>query len=149
MLAAAGLYAAWLWQPERQVRLHTVHFLKAVERRNWDTAQGFVGEEYSDRWGHDKENVFIDARAVFRHFLFLTIQSEPEPAAIAGSTAEIRSPVKIGGRGGPVAELVIERVNTLRAPFVFTWMRRSWKPWDWQLVRIDHPDLEIERGRAF
>ncbi len=146
---AAALYAAWLWQPGRQVRLHTVHFLKAVERRKWDKVQGFVAENYSDRWGHDKENVLADAHAVFRQFLFLTIQSGPEEATIAGDQAEIRSPVKIAGRGGPVAEFVIEKVNTLRAPFVFAWVKRSWQPWDWQLVRIDHPELEIDSARAF
>lgn len=148
-LVAAGLYATWLWQPAQQVRLHTRHFLKAVERRNWDTVQGFVAETYSDRWGHDKAIMLADGRAVFRQFLFLTIQNEPEPASVAGTSAEIRSSVKIAGRGGPVAEYVIEKVNTLRAPFVFTWVRRSWQPWDWQLVRIEHPELEIDRQRAF
>lgn len=149
MLVAAALYAAWLWQPGRQVRLHTVHFLKAVERRKWDTAGGFVAEHYSDRWGHDKENVLRDARAVFQQFLFLTIQSDPESASLTGRDAEIRAPVKIAGQGGPVADYVIGKVNTLRAPFVFAWTRRSWKPWDWQLVRIDHPELEIETERGF
>jgi len=149
VLVGAALYAAWLWQPARQVRRHTAHFLKAVEGRSWDTAGGFVAEDYSDRWGHDKENVLADARAVFAQFLFLTIQAEPEDATVTGGSAEIRSPVKLAGRGGPLAELVVGRVNGLRAPFVFTWQQRSWKPWDWQLVRLDHPELEIENGREF
>lgn len=149
MLVVAALYAAWLWQPARQVQRHTAHFLKAVEGRSWDTAGGLVAEDYSDRWGHDKENVLTDARAVFAQFLFLTIQAEPEDATVSGDRAKIRSPVKLAGRGGPLAELVVGRVNGLRAPFVFTWQKRSWKPWHWQLVRLDHPELEIEDRREF
>lgn len=148
-LVAAGLCAAWLWQAERQVRLHTVHFLEAVEGRKWDTVRGFVAEDYSDRWGHDKENVMTDARTVFGHFLFLTIQGEPGPATVGDRSAEIRVPVKIAGQGSPIAGLVMERVNTLGPPFLFAWRQRSWKPWDWALMRIDHPDLEIEGERAF
>lgn len=148
-LVAAVLHAAWLWQPERQVRLHTVHFFKAVEGRKWDTVRKFVAEDYSDRWGHDKENVMSEARTVFGQFLFLTIQSEPEPATIGGHRAEIRTPVKIAGQGSPIAALVMERINTLPTPFLFVWRQRSWQPWDWELARIDHPELEIESGRAF
>lgn len=148
-LMVVGLYATWLWQAERQVRLHTVHFLKAVEGRNWDKVRGLVAEDYSDRWGHDKENVMTDARSVFGHFLFLTIQAEPGPATVGDSGADIRVPVKIAGQGSPIAALVMERVNSLRDPFLFAWRQRSWKPWDWQLVRIDHPQLEIEGDRAF
>lgn len=148
-LVMAGLYAAWLWQPERQVRLHTGHFFKAVEGRNWDKVRGFVAEDYSDRWGHDKENVMDDARTVFGQFLFLTIQGEPGPATVGDRSAEIRVRVRIAGQGSPIAALVMERVNTLPSPFLFAWRQRSWKPWDWELVRIDHPELEIESGRSF
>ena len=57
LLAASALYAAWLGQPARQVRLHTAHFLGTVERRKWNRVQAFVADNYSDRWGHDKEFV--------------------------------------------------------------------------------------------
>ena len=149
VLAAWGLYLAWLWQPARQVRLHTAHFLGAVERRNWDRAQAFVADNYSDRWGHDKEFVLREAREVFRHFLFLTIQSDLAPAAVTGPDAEIRTPLKLAGDGSPVAQLVVEKVNTLRAPFVFTWHRAGWQPWAWQLTRVEQPGLEIEMERGF
>jgi hypothetical protein len=148
-LLVCALYAAWLWQPARQVRLHHAHFLRAVERRNWDKVQGFFADNYSDRWGHDKEFVLREAREVFRQFLFLNIQSEPAPPGITARIAEIRAPVKIAGDGSPVAQFVVEKVNTLREPFVFTWIRPGWKPWDWRLTRIDQPELEIEMEHAF
>ena len=149
VLAALALYAAWLWQPARQVRLHTAHFLGAVERRQWDRAQTFVADNYSDRWGHDKEFVLRESREIFRQFIFLTIQSDPAPPTFAGRDAEIRTPIKLAGNGSPIAQLVVEKVNTLRAPFTFTWHRTGWQPWAWQLTRIDQPDIEDEMERAF
>jgi hypothetical protein len=148
-LLCSALYAAWLWQPERQVRLHHAHFLGAVERRKWDKVQGFVADNYSDRWGHDKEFVLREAREVFRQFLFLTIQGEPQSCSITGREAEIRAPIRLAGDGSPIAHLVVERVNALREPFAFAWARQSWRPWDWQLTRLDHPALDLDRERAF
>lgn len=148
-LLGLALYAAWLWQPERQVELHTAHFLKAVERRNWDKVQAFVADNYADRWGHDKEFVLREAREVFRQFLALTIQSTPGTPSIAGRDATHRSDLRITGQGSPIAQFVVEKVNTLRGPFVFTWHRTGWQPWAWQLTAVDHPELELDRARAF
>jgi len=39
LLTLWALWLVWLWQPERQVRLHTTHFLKKVEQRNWEAAR--------------------------------------------------------------------------------------------------------------
>ena len=149
LLAAAALYAAWLWQPARQVRLHTAHFLGAVERRNWEKVRSFVADDYSDRWGHDKEFVLREAREVFRQFLFLTIQNDPAPPALDGRDATITAPVRLAGDGSPIAQFVVEKVNTLHAPFTFTWRRADWRPWAWQLTRVEQPELEIEMERAF
>ena len=149
VLAALALYAAWLWQPARQVRLHTAHFLGAVERRKWDRAQTFVADNYSDRWGHDKEFVLRESREVFRQFIFLTIQRDPAPPTITGPDAEIRTPIKLAGNGSPIAQLAVEKINTLRMPFTFTWHRTGWQPWSWQLTRIDQPELDLEMERGF
>jgi len=37
----------------------------------------------------------------------------------------------------------MSRVAELKEPFSFTWRQVSWKPWDWKLVRVDQPELEI------
>lgn len=144
-LVALALYTLWLWQPERQVRLHTAHFLKKVERRNWDAMGEFMAADYRDRWEHDKESAVADAREVFRQFLFVTIENRTDSCELAGDSGTTRTVIKISGSGGPVAQLVMERVNILRDPFVFAWRKASWKPWDWQLIGIDHPELRAER----
>jgi hypothetical protein len=142
-LLGLALYFAWLWQPERQVRLHTAHLLKAVEGRRWKKVDSLVADNYSDRWSHDKEFVLRGSNEVFSQFLFLTIPSETLECSVSGSTGVTRDRVKIAGTGSPIAQEAMERVNRLRQPFVFTWERMSWKPWDWRLTRFDQPELEI------
>jgi hypothetical protein len=149
LLAAITLYLLWLWQPERQVRLHTTHFLKNVERRNWDKASLFIAANYTDRWGHDKEFVLRDSGEVLRQFLFLTIENKTLACELNGGSAITRTVLKISGSGGPLAELVMRRVNTLREPFVFEWRRQSRAPWDWQLTRVDQPELDIGAAELF
>lgn len=144
-----ALYLLWLWQPERQVRLHTTHFLKNVERRNWDRAAVFIAANYADRWGHDKEFVLRESREAFRQFLFLTIEKKTLACELHGDSATTRTVVKISGSGGPLAQLVMQRVNTLREPFVFEWHRQSGAPWDWQLTRVDQPELNLDAAGSF
>lgn len=79
-LVLAGLFLLWLWQPERQVRLHTSHLLKKVERRNWEAVGKFFAADYRDRWDHNRETALSDAREAFRQFLFVTIEIGRTPA---------------------------------------------------------------------
>lgn len=146
---ALALAAAWLWQPERQVRRQTGHLLRAVEKRDWDQMQEFLADNYADRWGHDKEFVRREMREVFRQFLFLTVQNETLSCQIEGPIGTTQTCVKILGSGGPVAQMVIEKVNELREPFTFSWAKQSWKPWDWRLIRIEQAELNLEMPATF
>src|SRR4051812_43217651 len=56
-LFIAAIWAIWLirlWQPDRQVALHSIHLLQQIERKNWTTVADRVSPEYQDRWGHDR-----------------------------------------------------------------------------------------------
>ncbi len=136
----AGLWLAWLWQPERQVRLHTAGLLKGIERRNWDKVQDLLADQYSDRWGHDKNFVVTGLRQVFGSFVFLKI--EHQNLTVDATTGRTRTRVKMSGQGSPIAQFVMVKVNGLTEPFTFTWEKRSGKPWDWQLTAVDHPTLD-------
>lgn len=148
-LVALALFLLWLWQPERQVRLHTSHFLKKVERRNWEAAGKMMADDYRDRWEHDKEEALAGARGAFRQFMFVTVENRTDSAEIAPDSGTTRTVVKISGSGGPLAQMVMDRVNTLRNPFVFSWRHASWKPWDWELTSVDQPELNTERFSGF
>ncbi len=149
VFALLALFLLWLWKPERQVRLHTSHFLKNVERRNWDRVRDFLAPGYTDRWQHDRDSAVGDAREVFRQFLFLTLENHTDSCEVDGNHAIAHTIVRISGNGGPLAQLVMGRVNELHQPFTFTWHKASWKPWDWELERVDHPELSTERFGGF
>ena len=140
---ALAIFLALLWQPARQVRLHQRHLLKAVEKRNWTNVGKFIGAEYRDRWEHDKENVIAQASPVFAQFLFCNIDAQEHSLALAEGTGTIGVRLAMSGSGGPIAEMVKERVNSLTDPFTFKWAHKSWKPWDWELISVDQPQLDI------
>ncbi len=142
------LYCLWLWQPERQVRKHHEHFIKAAENRNWRRVDAFVGPRYSDRWGHDKAFLLRESREILRQFFALSIESPVESCEVISDTATVSAKLKMAGTGTAIAEYAKNQVNALREPFVFEWKRQSWKPWDWALTRADHPQLQLQ-GESF
>lgn len=146
-LVALGLWLAWLWQPERQVRLHTAGLIKGIERRNWSKVQDLLADNYSDRWGHDKAFVLSGLHQVFGSFVFLTV--EHENLSVNAITGQTRTRVKVSGQGGVVAQYVMTKVNGLPEPFTLTWAKRSGKPWDWHLTAVDHPTLDPDSAPQF
>lgn len=104
---------------------------------------GFLADNYSDRWGHDKAFVLAASREVFGQFFLLTVESRTDACDLEGDTATVRAPVRITGTGGPIAQYAIGKVNALREPFIFTWQHVGSKPWNWHLARIDHAELEL------
>jgi hypothetical protein len=51
--------------------------------------------------------------------------------------------ITINGSAGEFAAAIQQRVNSLTAPFELEWRRQSSKPWDWKLVSVRNPALEI------
>ena len=80
---------------------------------------------------------------MFGQFLFCDIQSEERALSLADGAGTIAARLALGGTGGPIAEYAKQRVNSLTEPFIFKWTRRSWKPWDWELMEVDQPQLDI------
>ena len=146
---AIVIFLAQLWQPARQVRLHQAHFLKAVGKRNWETVGQFIAAEYHDRWGHDKENVLAQSAQVFGQFVFCKIESEERSLVLENGSATVGAKLAMSGTGSPIASYVMQRVGSLTEPFTFKWVKKSWKPWDWELTEVDQPQLEIPEMRDF
>ncbi len=148
IIAVAALACAvrllWLWQPEQQVRRHTEKLIAAVEDKDWKRLAEITADDYSDRWGHDKNAVVARSREVFSQFFAIEIEASGLVVAESDGVGTASARLALRGSGGPLAQLAIERAATLRAPFVFTWRLRSGKPWDWVLTRIEQPELELE-----
>jgi hypothetical protein len=138
-----GFWCLWLWQPARQVRRHTEQLLAAVEDKDWREMAELMMYDYSDRWGHDKATILDHTKQAFAQFFSLTVESSELDVEEANAIGTARVRIAIKGRGGPLADFVMSRVAELKEPFAFTWKQASWKPWDWKLVRVDQPELEI------
>jgi len=137
------VFCLWLWQPARQVRRHQEKLVSAAESRNWKKVSELIAEDYSDRWAHDKATVIERSRQVFSQFMALAIEANDIAVTESNGEGIVRERLILKGSGGPVAEMAIERVATLKQPFSFTWRQQSWKPWDWALIRADQSELEV------
>jgi hypothetical protein len=143
VLVAVVIGALWLWQPARQVRRHNEKLLDAVESKDWKELSELMADDYSDRWGHDKATVIERSRMVFAQFLVMELAATEPEVEEANGQGTVRARLALTGRGGPLAELAIQKASALQQPFVFEWRQASWKPWDWVLVKVDQPELEI------
>ena len=131
------------WRPARQVRLHQEHLLQAIGDRNWKKVHTFVSSDYHDRWGQTGNTLLAHLPQVFGNFLACGVLQTPVSQAWPDGTCAVSSRIRIVGSGGPIAQFVIDQCQSLRAPFTFKWRHRSWKPWDWALIEVDQPELEI------
>jgi len=132
------------WQPARQVRAHTEKLLAAVESKDWKRLEKLIADDYSDPWGQDKAVMQQRVHEVFAQFFVIEIKAGEIAVEEADGQGIAKAPVSLVGRGGPIAELAVQRASTLREPFTFTWRQQSWKPWDWALTRVEQPELKLE-----
>ncbi len=134
----AVAWCFWQWQPGRQVQLHQNHFLEAAQDRDFQKLKAMLDDGFHTSGGHDKTSTLQLAAEVLRQFFALEITGSETRIVQAPSGAEVTTRLRIGGRGLPAADAVQEVVNGSTEPFVFTWQRKSWKPWDWRLVYVSH-----------
>lgn len=142
LAAIMGIFLVRLWQPERQVQLHSAHLLAQIEKKNGSGIAAFIGDGYQDRWGHDRTALLERLREVFRYVGNPRITAKDVGIRVESAKGFWRGRITIKGTG-EFATVIEERVNSLPAPFELEWRRGSNKPWDWKLVRVDNPALEI------
>ena len=146
LLAAVVLIAlrcVWLWQPERQVRLHQEHLLKAAEDRNWGRLSALIDDGFRTPTGRDKTWALQQAGMVLQQFMGLEIKASDTSISMEGDSGRVTTRLRIEGTGMELAEMAKDAVNKSGDPFEFTWRHVSWKPWDWQLTEVDHPLLRL------
>lgn len=144
-----GIYLFQLWQPDRQVHLHSVHLATALEQKDWDDVSQFLARDYADQWGQDRETVLMKLRQVLHYARNLRIDAQQTITSAADSEGRWIARIRIEADDNEVAGFIKNRVNVLEEPFELNWRRQSWKPWDWQLVRVSNPALELPTGSGF
>ena len=138
-----GIYLIWLWQPERQVRRHTENLFRAIERKDWEAAADFIGDDYQDQWGDDRARVLERLREGLRYVRGPRIVASSPSVEIEAQRAIWVSKIMLSSGDDEVMSLLDERVNSLPTPFKLEWHRFSRKPWDWKLTRVSNPAFEI------
>ena len=143
-----ALWLAQLWSAERQVHLHSQHLLRQVENRNWTEAGEFVAADYHDEWGDDRALLLRRLRLALRFFSSLTIRAAAPLVQLEPPFGVWRARVELAGKdaGAEATPEIIRRVNGLTTPFELRWRQGSWKPWDWKLVEVRNPGLEVPAG---
>jgi hypothetical protein len=124
------------------VRLHSEHLVQRVEGRSWQAVENFVAPDYHDDWGDDRARLLTRLRLVGRFFFDLTIAPSQERTQVNPPDGTWSARIQLDGRGEAAAEIKA-RINSLTTPFVLSWRKESWKPWDWKLVKLANESLEI------
>jgi hypothetical protein len=137
-----GIYLFKLWRPERQVELHSAHLLAQIEKKNWKNAGEFIANDYQDRWGNDRALLLERLREVFRAIPNARIEATNPTVRADNGNGSWSATIRIRGVG-EFADVIEARVNSLDTPFEFEWRQGATWPWDWRLVSVRNPALEI------
>jgi hypothetical protein len=142
LIATWSTWLALLWQPARQVELHTENLLARVSARDWSAVSEMMSPVYRDDWGHDRAEAIRRADELFNQFFSLKILPTG-PMDIRASGAEVTNAVPLGifGSGTPVAHAVMNEVREAGGPFVFRWRKNGSWPWQWVLSGAGHAEL--------
>jgi hypothetical protein len=142
-LLAFAIWLLWWSRPERQVRRAQGRLLGALESRDYPALARLLAEDYRDAWDHDKANVLRRVPEVLDQFVLLDVEGEIRSVEPETATWVAREKIIVKGLGGALGMYARDEVNRLREPFTMHWRKRSWKPWDWELTRVEQPELRI------
>ena len=141
----SGLYCVWLWDAERQVLRHTENLFQRIDDRNWSAVEQMIASDYADEWGEDRALVLERMRLVLGQSGQFQISAVDVDCKIDNGIGRWRGRILIESDDSEFISEVKQRVNSLTAPFQLEWRRASSKPWDWKLVRVNNPELEIPK----
>ena len=140
---AVGIYLVWLWRPDHQVQLHTAHLLQKIERRDWSGIESAVSQDYADNWGDDRERLLARMREVLRFTRKMKIHCIAPIVSAEGRKGSWIGRIEIEGDNSEVMAEIMQRINSLSAPFELQWTRQSAKFWDWKLTRVHNRELVL------
>jgi hypothetical protein len=139
----AGAWCFLLWQPEQQVALHSEHLMRAIEAKGWSRVEQALAVDYEDQWGQDRATALSRLRQVLSYSRNTRVEVSGAVIRVAEREGSWRARITFTAEPNEITDLIRTRVNALEEPFELGWRRQSWKPWDWKLVRVGNPGLEI------
>ena len=141
VLFALTVGVPWL-SPARGVDRAWHGLLDDIEGNDIEDVAAVIDAEYADAWALNREEVVKVVEAMRRQFLTCSIMRDAgreRTMSEDNRRATIRAVVRVDGTGSPIAQMIVQASQQGEVRTTFEWVRRSWKPWDWTLVRIDNP----------
>ena len=83
------------------------------------------------------------AREMLQTFLVLNIDWTTDEITVNENIAKVRGHAKLSGSGVGFSQHIMDLVNQLSEPWVFTWRTDGWKPDDWKLIFLDALKREL------
>jgi hypothetical protein len=147
----ALLIGAWVaseFQPRRQIEKATERLLSAIENRDWEQVRDTLAPDYADAWQLDRSSIIELASQGFSQFFYLEITPANWRIDLTGDDsprATVTVNLTFQGNGTSLAQIALNRLQELDAPFVFDWRKESWQPWSWRLYSAGQPELRLSR----
>lgn len=131
----------YMASPEKQVEKRQQDLIDGAARRSWREVEEMIAADYQDEWKQKREDAVGTARQLLSGFLVLDMEWKQESLTVTGNTAQAKGMVTMDGKGMGGSELVMNRVNQVKAPWIFTWRKDGPKPSDWKLISVSNEEL--------
>lgn len=148
VMIACAFWLFLLWQPARQIGLHTRNLLARASDRDWAAVEAMMAPGYRDARHDDRASAVDAGREWTSHFFALQIVPLGDwQIDVSGNDGQASGAVGVYGSGTYVAQAVMDAARELKEPFVFRWRKSGRWPWQWQLTEIAQPELAARYGR--
>jgi hypothetical protein len=134
----------YLQSSETQARKQQEKFVQLGAKRSWEDVKKLLAADYHDQWKQKPADAVDLCSKVLQGFIYLKIDWKPIDATVKGNTVILRGTAHMSGSGGGISQIVMDTVNQVKEPWVFTWRKDGWKPSDWKLISVENKELPNE-----
>ncbi len=138
VIAGWAVWFLFFQSPAEQLGRAQAKLLHAVEKRDWKTIRAMLADEYLDDFGNDRAAAVQTGQDVLSGYFLLSLKTETTFQKGTNEIGIVKLKIKIEGNGNPVSQMVTDRVNRTKEPWVFHWLKKGRWPWDWKLVQIQN-----------
>ena len=141
LLFGATVGGSWL-SPKRGVDRAWTKLLDAIETNDMEDFAALLDDGYRDRAGLGKVELTAAIQAGRRQFFTCTVEGGKREVTLTDENrrSTVSGVIRIDGTGTAIAQEIIRFAQRSDEPVSTQWVRGSWKPWDWRLLSLDHPE---------
>lgn len=146
LIPAVVVLLAWLVWPylesdKAQVERQHRRVLDLAADRDWEAVTKSMALEYEDQWSMNRTDSVAHAEELLMSFITLEIEWTTQEVTVNDNIAKIRGTARLRGRGLGASEVIMNQVNAVTQPWVFTWRRDGSGPRGWKLLSVRNTGL--------